>query len=426
MILTVKDWNAEWASAVQEVCYPETPLAGCPVAPTAELPDAGETPATRKGETPSPRTGPRPAGNPQSEIRNPKSPGPPKADLVMVPVADVDASHNIRTSVDEPALLQLGESIRDLGQLQPVVVHLVGDTLRLVAGGRRLEAARRSGAKYIEAKVYKDVPEKWEVLARLAENFQRADLNHIELAHVFGEAAEGGMTVAEIARDRHVSDDQVRRHLALLRLAPEVQQIVATGRLPIHQAELIARVGDPQAQLDLAEAVVDMEWKPATGKGPGAWVHKKEWGEKPGDPQDHVKAMDQLRKDVAWRLCGLAAAGWLKEEEASGQEFTIDGRARCLGCPDNTQTYADQPTLFAGIRPQGSGKKGYCTNKPCWAKKAAAWEKVIAARKREQEKATAAQVKQAHKAGLAVCEVEGCGKVADAGESSPRARNSAA
>ena len=76
-------------------------------------------------------------------------------------------------------------------------------------------------------------------------------------------------------------------------------------------------------------------------------------------------------------------------------------------------TYADQPMLFAGLRPQGSDKKGHCTNDACYRVKESAWEKEKAARKKDQAKKQTAKVKAAKTAGLDVC---GCGRIGQADE----------
>ena len=363
--------------------------------------------------------GQEPAGgpsNPKSEIRNPQSP-PPRAEMILVPIDHIDASRNPRKDLGEASLLHLQESIADIGQLEPIVVRQVSaKEFRLVAGGRRLEASRRAGAELVEAKVYgraSGVDDAWEAKARLAENVQRQDLNHMELASVFGEAVAAGVSIMEIADGAHISDDMVRRHLSMLRLAPPVADLVATGKLPVQHAEVISRLGDFEKQIELAGRCVGLAWK----------AKKAQWGEpeyrgqgwKTGDPEDHLRPMGDLRKDVSYCLRGLAACGWLKGEDQTCEAFhPVEGRGRCVGCPDNSATYADQPALFAGIYPQGSDKRGFCTNQPCYEHKSDAWAKVVEKRKTEEEKTQKESIKKARKAGLDVCGV--CGRMAKADE----------
>ena len=340
-------------------------------------------------------------------------PGAKRADLVMLPIDQIDATHNLRTEMHEGFLAELGESISELGMLQPIVARKMPAgskwAFRLIAGHQRLEAAKRAGETFVEAKLYASVDDAWEARARLAENVQRRDLNHAEVAAVFGQATEAGMSVAQIAHQANISEDTVRRHLSLTRLAEPVMKLAASGRLPVHQAELIARVGDVKRQIDLAGAATNLRW----GGEKTGWVEVKYWGHAAGDPRDYVMSMAELRKQVAWAMCGLAACGWLKHEVETGEPFkAAAGRGRCEGCPDNTASYADQPMLFAGIRPQGSDKKGYCTNRPCYEAKSKAWEKVKAAKHKADKKKRTAAAAKAKKAGLDVC--QSCGRIADA------------
>jgi hypothetical protein len=142
--------------------------------------------------------------------------------------------------------------------------------------------------------------------------------------------------------------------------------------------------------------------------------------------------MAELRALVSAAMCGLAACGWLKVEQQAARHGDsanpsdldletpicdaggIAGKRACDGCPDNTATYADQPTLFEGLTPRGSDKKGYCTNPGCYECKREAWGKVVEKRRKAKAKAEAAAARKAKKAGLAVCDE--CRKVLPDGQ----------
>jgi len=342
---------------------------------------------------------------------------PPHADLTLVEIGSIDAGRNLRTAIGEDTLPGLQDSIRELGQLQPIIVRQAGNELRLIAGHRRLEAARRAGEKYIEARVYAGdgATDLWEARARLAENVQRLDLNHIELAGAYGQAADAGLSVREIAEGAHVSDDHVRRHLALRRLCPSVAELAASGRLPVQQAELIARVGDPARQIGLAGNATRLVWESSPGvwrtRAAGRWRGGKlvTDAEQDVDDRDFVEPMESLRAEVGRCMRGMAACGWPKDEQYAG-------RRACAGCPDNTLTYSDQPKLFEGIEPQGSAKKGHCTNEECYEAKRTAWDKERAARKKQIEAEQKRAITKAKSAGLAVCAADGCAKVLASGQ----------
>jgi ParB/RepB/Spo0J family partition protein len=339
---------------------------------------------------------------------------PPHADLTLVEIGSIDAGRNLRTAIGEDTLPGLQDSIRELGQLQPIIVRQAGNELRLIAGHRRLEAARRAGEKYIEARVYAGdgATDLWEARARLAENVQRLDLNHIELAGAYGQAADAGLSVREIAEGAHISDDHIRRHLALRRLCAPVAQLAASGRLPVQQAELIARVGDPARQIGLAGNATRLVWESSPGvwrtRAAGRWRGGKlvTDAEQDVDDRDFVEPMDSLRDEVGRSMRGMAACGWPMDEQYAGKRA-------CQGCPDNTLTYSDQPKLFEGIEPQGSAKKGHCTNAECYEAKRTAWDKVLDHRRKERQAEQKKAAAKAKKAGLEICQ---CGKVIDSGQ----------
>ena len=331
---------------------------------------------------------------------------PPKADLVMVPIDAIEVGPNVRTEANEGMLLELQDSLKAIGLMEPVIVRKAGKKFLLIAGHRRLEAARRNGEDLIEAKVYAGLDDRQTARMQLTENLQREQLNHVDVALQFGRARDAGMAVADIARDVNLSETYVRKHLDLLRLCEPVRKLVADGRLPFMQAQLIARVGDPAKQIQLVEGATRLNWN----------AKKASWGARSftctkQDAADHVMTMSALRENVGHMMLGMAACGWPRDDEFAGCR-------PCVGCPDNTQTYADQPALFAGISPRGSDKKGHCTNEACYRTKQRAWEKIRAKRKAEKAKARKAKIAKALKAGLVICEecakaeVDGEGKFA--------------
>ncbi|MBN2582545.1 MAG: ParB/RepB/Spo0J family partition protein [Planctomycetes bacterium] len=315
---------------------------------------------------------------------------PPRAELVMVPIDAIEVGSNIRTSMDEVALAQLSESIRELGLLEPVIVHRVGKTFRMIAGHRRLAAAGTAGEVHVKAMVYDRLPDTLVARMQLTENLEREDLNHIDVALELGRAADAGMTVMEIAKQIHKSDDYVRKHLDLLRLCEPVRRLVASGRLPLKQAELLTIVGDEKGQIDLAGRAVSMQLVK------DQWVHDEAWNEKEDAPRDYVKPTRTLRDEIALHLRGLAAGGW-------PMDAGYAGCPPCDGCPHNSESRSNGPMLFAGVHPRHSGRKGFCGNPPCYDKKAKQREKDLDKKRKEAKREQAKKIAKAKKAGLTVC-----------------------
>jgi len=320
-------------------------------------------------------------------------------DVVVVP------GHNARKTFDEPALLQLSGSIAANGLIQPVVLVQSAKELQLVAGERRLRAAKLAGEEYVEARVYKNLSQRQIASMALAENFARADLNHIETAEAMGTSRDAGASIAEIAAEVHKSTDYVRKHLDLLRLCEPVRMLVVSGRLPAKQAELIARVGDPQQQIGLGEDATRLEWRGDGGWKPEIKYRDEKRPDRQGvDDRDYVVPVDKLRGDIASIMLALASCGWPRDEKYAD-------RRPCEDCPDNTATYADQPMLFEGHEPRGSAKKGHCTNEVCYRAKEKAWAKVREARKKAKAKKLEERIADAKAKGVDVC--ERCGKIGD-------------
>ena len=137
-----------------------------------------------------------------------------------------------RRDFDEEALLALAESIRSRGLLQPVVVRpLAGGTFELVAGERRLRAAKLAGLERIPAVVRE--AEDWERLdLALAENMARVDLNPVEEARACAMLVEDlGITKGEVGRRVGKSRVAVSNLIRLLELPDEVLELIEAGAL---------------------------------------------------------------------------------------------------------------------------------------------------------------------------------------------------
>ena len=188
-------------------------------------------------------------------------PYPPAApidgSIVQLDPATVDVNpHQPRRDFDEAALDELAASMKSNGLIQPVIVRVNGDRYELIAGERRLRAARRAGLNPIAA-VVRDVDGYRQAQMALVENVQRQDLNPIDRAAAYRTIIDQlGLSNTELA-DR-VGEDRsvVANHLRLLDLAPAVQEHVRAGRLTFGHAKVLAGVDDPQRQAEYAERAI--------------------------------------------------------------------------------------------------------------------------------------------------------------------------
>lgn len=163
-----------------------------------------------------------------------------------------------RTSFDEEQLAELAASISLHGVLQPIVVRATPDgAYELIAGERRLRAARAAGLTHIPAVVRESADDELLQLA-LIENVQRADLNAIEEAGAYRELIRRfGLTHDELARQVGKSRVAVSNALRLLELAPETKEAIAEGRITEGHGRALAAITIPELQRAVLQVVLD-------------------------------------------------------------------------------------------------------------------------------------------------------------------------
>lgn len=165
----------------------------------------------------------------------------------------------LRTEYEPESLGELGDSMDDKGQLQPVIVQASDDEdwFDLVIGSRRLRAARAKGHSDIVAYVI-DKRDPVELLfIALAENLHRQDLNPFEEAQGFLRLMkEFGLDLKAIAKGVHKPETYVRNRIQLLSMPEEVVELVADKKLPINSVQTLARLPTGEDQVRLARTAV--------------------------------------------------------------------------------------------------------------------------------------------------------------------------
>jgi ParB family chromosome partitioning protein len=173
-----------------------------------------------------------------------------------VPIADIVPNpEQPRRAFDEEALAGLADSIRRHGLLQPLVVRRVGLGYELVAGERRLRAARRAGLTSVPVIVRETDPDERLELA-LIENVQREDLTPLEEAEAYRQLIDGhGFTQEEVAERVGKSRPTVTNALRLLGLPDAVKAQLESGELSAGHARAVLAV-DAGAQVEFAREIV--------------------------------------------------------------------------------------------------------------------------------------------------------------------------
>jgi ParB family chromosome partitioning protein len=173
--------------------------------------------------------------------------------LLEVPVGAVSPNpRQPRNIFDDNALDALALSIQEVGVLQPIVVRKVGGGFEIIAGERRLRAAKKAGLATIPA-IVRDSDDSESLREALIENIHRENLNPIELAEAFRELLEElGLKQETLAERLGVSRSHVANTIRLLQLPAEVQTRLAEGKIQAGHGRALLSLADADAQNTLA------------------------------------------------------------------------------------------------------------------------------------------------------------------------------
>lgn len=162
-----------------------------------------------------------------------------------------------RRRFDDEALAELSESIKTYGILNPLTVRLRGGKYELVAGERRLRAAKLAGLTEVPC-ILLDVNMEDASLIALVENLQRRDLDFIEEAAGINQLIRMfGMSQEEAARRIGKSQSAVANKLRLLKLPPDVLEALRENGLTERHGRALLRLQRPEAQREALAYIID-------------------------------------------------------------------------------------------------------------------------------------------------------------------------
>src|SRR5688500_2733284 len=224
--------------------------------------------------------------------------------LAEIPLVDIHANkYQPRKSFDDGALEELAASIKEKGILQPVVVRRAGaDKYELIAGERRLRAAKRAGLAAIPA-VIKDVSDLESLELALIENIQRRDLNPIEEAQSYASLVnEFGLTQEDLAKRVGRERSTVANTLRLLKLPNEIQKDLASGALSMGHARALLALTDGGSQMQVRAEIIGKALSVRAAEALVAkWRPKKKSTAKSEAPKVDVE-MKRATEDLKRRL----------------------------------------------------------------------------------------------------------------------------
>ena len=181
-----------------------------------------------------------------------------KSGAMFVKISSVEPNTNQpRKQFDEDALLELSESVKQYGILQPLLVSDKKDYYEIIAGERRWRAAKLAGLKEVPV-IVKEFTEQELVEISLIENIQREDLNPVEEAMAYKRLIdEFHLKQDEVAERVGKSRTAVTNSMRLLKLSEKVQQMLIDEMITAGHARAILAISDREKQETVAMKVFD-------------------------------------------------------------------------------------------------------------------------------------------------------------------------
>lgn len=277
----------------------------------------------------------------------------PKAEMHLIPLARIQFSDtNQRITIDDDAFVELTMSIKAHGVLSPVLVRpLGGEYYELVAGHRRVNAARVAGMLDIPAQV-RAMTDTEALELQVVENLQRVNLHPLEEAEGYlALERDHGHTVASIALKVGKSVSYVHGRMQLAKLPPAAKEVFRAGEVTAPLALLIARIPDEALQEKAAKAILS---------GRTAYVK----GKVVDVPLTYGEASELVQRKF---MLALKTAPFDTKNET-----LIPDRGSCTACALRTGNAVD---LFGDVKDHD-----LCTDPPCFERKRAAeWARESAA-----------------------------------------------
>ena len=193
----------------------------------------------------------------------PNNPDLPKNDKEVSRETSIDIN-SIEPNKDQPrkdfnekSILELADSIKQYGIIQPLILQKNGDIYNIIAGERRWRAAKIAGLKEVPA-IIKEYSIEESMAIALIENIQREDLNPIEEARAFQNLLnEYDMTQEELSKKVSKSRTSITNSLRLLKLDEMVQQLLIEEKISTGHARALISIKDKELQYELANQIID-------------------------------------------------------------------------------------------------------------------------------------------------------------------------
>ena len=162
-----------------------------------------------------------------------------------------------RKYFNEEAIEELSQSIKQHGIIQPLTVRKMGEVYELVAGERRLRAAKLAELETVPCNIV-DITDSQSAEIALLENLQREDLNYIEEAEAYYNLInDHNFTQDELAKRMGKKQSTIANKLRLSKLSSDVREICLQNRLTERHARALLTVPNEELQLKIIKKVIN-------------------------------------------------------------------------------------------------------------------------------------------------------------------------
>lgn len=164
-----------------------------------------------------------------------------------------------RHNFNEESLSELANSVREFGIIQPIIVRKLNgeEKYEIIAGERRLRAAKQAGLVSIPVIINTNIDDTSSLAMALIENVHREDLSPVEQAHTYKQLLdEFGITHEDLSRKVGKSRTTITNFIRILNLPVSVQKLIDEGKVSAGHAKVLVSLKKMEDQLQIAELIV--------------------------------------------------------------------------------------------------------------------------------------------------------------------------
>ena len=238
--------------------------------------------------------------------------------VVELKINDVEPNVNQpRKNFDDEKLVELADSIKVHGVIQPIIVTKKDNYYQIIAGERRWRASKKAGLKSIPA-IIREYDDKKTREVSLIENIQRQNLNPIETAKAIKELmTDHKMTQDEISKTLGKSRSSIANTLRILNLDERVQEMIEMGQISEGHARSIASISSPEKQYKFAMDIINFDMNVRDAEN---YVKDVKSGKKPKKVTKTKGKFEIITKDIENKL-----------KDALGTKVTLNAQTKSRG-----------------------------------------------------------------------------------------------